>query len=472
MRKKLVFWLVLVLSIATFLAACAPSAEPEQPTPEATVAKEATEPEKEATEPKEEITLTVWWLSSASPEGEEKWWKESAAKYEEKHPQVNVETVLKSMENFFPAWSAAAEAQSGPPDIQYFWEGVWMLPDAWAGNIVPISDYWSEEEFDHLPVDLTSITYNDKVWVAPLGADALWLYYNKEIFEEAGLEPDRDPMEPMSWDEFIEACEKIEAEGYHCLAGGMKGGHLGGFFFSAFAEQNFDHPFDLFPVWIGEEDITDPKYSNWWNKVAELRDKEYFNDDINSLELWESYQRYFATGKAGMTFGSFTGMHPVVEEMGDKAGVMLQMPKFGNGDLANRTTFIKNANYGISSWSPNKEEAADFLLFLHTPERLNAFYEDTGLLPLDDRFDESLIKEDYEKMAWEQTMFEGATPWLEDWAPAMVGSEAYWAGGQNLFAGSSVEEVIQNSADVLEKWREEQPEQVDHFREWMQEGKK
>ncbi|MEJ1644197.1 hypothetical protein SMA60_28675, partial [Escherichia coli] len=47
--------------------------------------------------------------------------------------------------------------------------------------------------------------------------------------------------------------------------------------------------------------------------------------------------------------------------------------------------------WGITSWSEHPEVAADFLMFMHTPDRVNAWFEATGVLPADDRLDTSLI---------------------------------------------------------------------------------
>ena len=51
-----------------------------------------------------------------------------------------------------------------------------------------------------VPVALSSCYYRDKLWGLPDQTNGLCLFYNKEHFRAAGLDPERPP---ATWDELI-----------------------------------------------------------------------------------------------------------------------------------------------------------------------------------------------------------------------------------------------------------------------------
>src|SRR5215211_128333 len=67
---------------------------------------------------------------------------------------------------------------------------------------------------------MTVATYKDRVYGVPLYADVLALFYNKDLFKRAGLDPDKPP---TSLPELREYADKITA-----LGGGIKGYYLPG----------------------------------------------------------------------------------------------------------------------------------------------------------------------------------------------------------------------------------------------------
>jgi ABC-type glycerol-3-phosphate transport system substrate-binding protein len=149
----------------------------------------------------------------------------------------------------------------------------------------------------------------------------------------------------------------------------------------------------------------------------------------------------------------------------DKIGVMM-VPKYASGKLAD-TYVVTAQGWGITSWSQHPQEAADFLMFMHTPERLKAWFDYTGVLPADDRLDPALIEQPQLKQIYEwDTTVSG--PNLENFIPSMMDEQANFAGVQLLFAGDKTpEELGQMTEDVLVKWREQNPDAVKNFETWM-----
>jgi len=65
---------------------------------------------------------------------------------------------------------------------------------------------------------INAMTINDKLYGLPHEGDALVIYYNTEIFEDAGLDPDNPP---ETWEEFIDASKAITNSAENRWAFGM-----------------------------------------------------------------------------------------------------------------------------------------------------------------------------------------------------------------------------------------------------------
>jgi multiple sugar transport system substrate-binding protein len=406
-------------------------------------------------------TLTVWWWGEQEAPGAQQWMDETVALFEDRNPGIKIETVLQSTEQLIPAFKAAAFSKTGP-DIQYFWGGIYTLEDAWQDSIVPISDYIPAEELAHY-INNDEREYDGKIWGASWYLSDNAIPYRKDVFAAAGLDPENPP---KTWDEFLAACEKIKNAGYIPLAVGVKDGWLGGWIWQLLGKQNLDSHQDLLSAAIGKADAKDPKYTEWLYKLAELRDKGYLNDDALSLD-YQQGQELFAQGKAAMVFGNDTFFPSWIESIGeDKIGVM-GVPVYGSGKMADTIT-VTAQGFGITSWSEHKEEAAQFIMFMHSPERLEAWYDATGVFPADDRFDASKIKLPQMRQMFEWVK-EKPSVNLENFAPSLLEEQAIFPGVQLLLSGEGTpEQAADMIASTLEQWRKEYGDAVQNYTKWAQ----
>jgi multiple sugar transport system substrate-binding protein len=78
------------------------------------------------------------------------------------------------------------------------------------GAFLDITDRVAESdviEIDRVfPGPLSSLTWDGRVYGIPRASNTIALYYNKDLFREAGLDPD-DP--PATWDELLEAARTL-----------------------------------------------------------------------------------------------------------------------------------------------------------------------------------------------------------------------------------------------------------------------
>lgn len=405
------------------------------------------------------VTLTMWWWGDQEAAGLKDFVAESVSKYEAAHPNITIKTVLQSTDNLMPNFAAAAKAQKGP-DIEYRWGGIWGLQDAWDGNLAPVSDYIPADELSHY-LNASEDTFDGKIWTAPWYVQPSFpVLYRKDILAKAGI---TDP--PGSWDELISDCGKLRAAGITPIAGGVKDGWFGGWLYSILGSQSLASIDDLKKAVTGEKSFTDPDQAEWWTRLGEMISAKCWNDDIGSLDLYQAQQTW-VDGKSAMTITAGTDVRKFVDQVGgDKVGVMA-MPAYGTGMGAGKLGSTSQT-LGISSWSEHKQEAADFIMYLHTPERLAAFYQATGALPADDRFDPSLI--DVPQVQDLFTMVMDGGPYLENYIPTDLDAKANFAGVQLMFAGKATpQQAAETSESEMARIRTIQPTLMENFKKWAE----
>ncbi|QKJ21319.1 ABC transporter substrate-binding protein [Microbacterium hominis] len=215
-------------------------------------------------------------------------------------------------------------------------------------------------------------TCEGRVSALPYSVMAASVIYNKEIFDELGLEV------PQTWSELIEVCEQLEAAGVTPFYATFKddwtvgqgwydysvGGSLDVLsFFDELAAEGVDVGPDSAVSF--EEDFAEPT-----DRMVELS-STYVNDDAPSRGYGDG-NLAFANGEAGMylqgpwAFGEIAKTAPDLE-LGTFPLPMTEDP----GDLAVRVNMDLAAM--IPEGSRHQEAARDFLEFLYLPENIEAY---------------------------------------------------------------------------------------------------
>jgi sn-glycerol 3-phosphate transport system substrate-binding protein len=79
------------------------------------------------------------------------------------------------------------------------------------GILEPIANWASEEDMnDFMPELLSDLTYDGVVYALPFNRSYQGLYYNKDIFRAAGLDPEKPP---TTWEEYTQYVDQINAMG-------------------------------------------------------------------------------------------------------------------------------------------------------------------------------------------------------------------------------------------------------------------
>ncbi len=462
MKKSLLLFLVfvLILSITVTLLFAGGKRKDDE---------EAAEPAEEpAGEPAQEdifskpTELVFWWYGEEDAPGLSKYVQAACDAYKSLHPNITVNQVHQSSENVVPNFMAAAEVQSGP-DIATVRYGVMNLEQVWAGNVAPISDYVSEEEMSHW-IGKSFATYDGKVWSSDLYAFGFVILYHKDHFKDAGLDPEKLP---VTWDEFMDVSDRLKKAGHDPFSLGFKGG-WGFSLYSFYFYPQFLTFTNILETVSGKRSFADPDAMWVWEKADEYNKAGYFIRAATSVDLGESWQEWRSGNGTMSLIPNQTAMMWLDELGADKVGIM-SFPTLTGKPMD--WIPVAPVSEFITSWSPNKELAADFLSFLHSEEIMSIMIQtmDSNLIPADDRFDMNLVKDPVKRQIfeWVHSGFKTGTWFTDGIIPFSILADGLIPGGQLLITGDlSPKEAAEKMEAAAEEWRSLNPEVFESFKVW------
>ncbi len=400
-------------------------------------------------------TLEMWWWGEQELAGLQAFVDESTAAYK----AATVNTMLQDTAVVISQFQTAAAAGKAP-DIQYLWNGIYHMESVWLGYLRGLDGLVNADVIKASNPTLLS-RYGGNVYrVGWYPIPMLW-YYNKDVFEKAGLDPETPP---KTWDEFLAACDKIKAIGVSPVGGGIQDGYWGEWYLGHALPQNIDTVGEALDLFIGERDFREPKYYEMWSKLEQLKKAGYLNDDMSSLELYPGIDLIVA-GKVGMGVSVGTRLPADSKATNGRIGVMV-MPVYGTGKLAGKP-IMDTQGLGISTDSKDPEAAAAFLEFLHSPERLQAFWEKTGWIPSDTNFDTSVITDQSVKSMWENWALVPNIAYVSNLTPGQFYEQAMVPAAQQVIQGEITgEEAGELAARVVQEWRDFNPDLLDNYKNW------
>jgi len=409
------------------------------------------------------VNLLVWYWGEQEAPGMQNFMKKAVARYNSQQSKVTVTAVLQSSDSLYSAFATAAQAGKGP-DIQYLWGGTQALGDVWLGYCAPLSDYidasWLRENIPQAALAQTN--WGGKQWGMPFYQIGTAFPYNKKMFADAKLNPDEPP---VTWDDYTTALSKLKKIGVSPIGAGFKDQYLGGWLASYFGQQNFDTIEDAIAPFRGSVKYEGPKYTEWINQVQGLVKSGFFNDDVQSINLYQG-QNLFTARKAAIVTSVQPQITSFYRTMGgnDTVGVM-RSPAFGTGKFAN--SFGAPAQVLLlTKFSPHKEEAANFLKFLHTPAMMHLMYQESGAICPDNKFDTSWFDTETDKTMWhwQQTL---PNFWYQYYYPLPFETNGVDPGLQQLWQpNGSVTAAVASMQGAINKWGEQTPEQLSAYKTW------
>lgn len=328
-----------------------------------------------------------------------------------------------------------------------------------SGWITPMQQMIDADNYDLSQIEPNLAAYytiDDQLYSMPFNSSTPIMYYNKEMFEKAGIT------------EIPDSLEGIEAIGEKLLNEGGAGQVISLGIYGWFFEQ-----------FIGKQGL---EYANNGNGRTEPATAVAFDENgaaENILTAWKSlYDKGYApnvgkggdagladfsAGKSAITLGSTASLKQILQDVNGKFEVgTAYFPKVKSTDEGGVS--IGGASlWALNNNDPKKTRATwEFVKFLISPESQAYWNAQTGYFPVTTAAqEEPVFKENVEKYP----QFQTAIDQLHDSSPEYVGAllsvfpearATVESEIENLLNGNAdVEKTVKNMADAINKSIEE-----------------
>ena len=308
--------------------------------------------------------------------------QEIADKFNASQSAYKVQPVYKgSYSDTMNAGIAAFRAGQAPAIIQVYEVGTATMMAA-KGAVKPVYQLMKEnnEKFDpkvYIPT-ITSYysTSKGEMLSMPFNSSTAVMYYNKEAFKKAGLDPDKAP---ATWPEFFEAAKKIKAAGYE---GGFTTNWISWIQlenFSAWHNQSFGTKSNGFDGLDTQLVFNTPLTLKHFTTMYELsKDKTFIyggrENKANPL---------FTSGQVGIHFESIGGYGNMKANCKFDFGVA-RLPYYPDVKGAPQNSIIGGASLWVFQGKSKAEyqAVADYFSFISQPEIQAFWHQNTGYLPI------------------------------------------------------------------------------------------
>jgi ABC-type glycerol-3-phosphate transport system substrate-binding protein len=321
------------------------------------------------------IHLTFW--RNRGTDLENQAYDELVAEFNKEHPDIEVEMVPIAYGDY--ELKLRTEIAAGdPPDIMTI-DTPTLALYASAGAILSLDSYMRKEGHieDLASPTLKGITYEDEIYLSPIVESSVALFYNIHLFEKAGVPlPSKNPNDPMTWAEVLEAAKKISA-----LSPDVTGIDPAQGFPDGESPSYFKMPL----LWQFGGDVLDPDNQTargYLNSPESLEALQFYQDlyQVHKVANVEIPPEALETDRLGMTvLGSW-----MVESLS------MMNPDFRLGEDFGITALPKGTeqavpnggwSLGISSETDYPEEAWEFIRYVTSFEGAKKYVEITGDVP-------------------------------------------------------------------------------------------
>jgi ABC-type glycerol-3-phosphate transport system substrate-binding protein len=369
MRFKLGLILTLACALALGIAGCGGSDDGGSSSASSSETSAAKKPSEVSG------TVTVWDLASGNFAGYDPVNEELIAEFEAKYPKVTVDHVPQPFEGFEPIYKAAFAAHEGPDVMMMLTAAAGAL--SYTQGLEVLNDRITpemQEEITNWGTATPGFSEEGDHYGVPIGSNGQIFYYNKELFEKAGLPRE---FQPKTWDELREAGEKLKAAGILPFTGGDKEGYENGWWFGA-GWQTENTTQEAVELAEGEIPYTDELVAKAFEPEIMLQEAGLFNDDRFTTPLFPDGGKRFANEEAAMVYGpqALIGYYGEYNpKLGEKNVGMFLPP--GSKFLGTENEFA----WSIPTFAKNKDAAWAFIEFMSSKESIAKFVDAEVMLP-------------------------------------------------------------------------------------------
>lgn len=217
---------------------------------------------------------------------------------------------------------------------------------------------------NYFPGPLKSATWDGKYYGVPKATNTIALYYNKDLFKAAGLDPNKPP---QTWDELVADAKKLTdpAKNVYGLTFSAKASEEGTFQFLPWAQMagaTYDH--------INTDGAV--KALTTWKQII---DEKLASPDTLTRSQWDATATFNAGNAAMAISGPWEIDRMLKDAKFDWGTALLPVPQQG----AERSSAMGDYNWAIFSKTKHPEEAFKVLEYFVSKD--DTMFKDYGQLP-------------------------------------------------------------------------------------------
>jgi raffinose/stachyose/melibiose transport system substrate-binding protein len=327
----------------------------------------------------DKVTINWWHITTA--EDQAAVWQSLADEYMEMHPNVDIEITILENEAFKDRMLTVMQA-GDPPDLFQSWGGGVLWTYAEAGllrNIAPeLEGEWKDTFSAQAAVELYG--QNGEYYGVPWDWGAVGIFYNTELWAQAGLDP-KNP--PATWSEFLEAVQTLKDAGITPIAIGQ-GDRWPGHFWWVYLATRMGGGEAFLKAYSREGSFADEPFVQAGEHLLELVELEPFAEGFLGMNYGDS-QILMVNEEAAMELmgqwapGAYAGADTTLgpELLPKLAWMPFPMVEGGAGDPND----VLGGGNGFAVGANAPDEAVDFLKFLTSPEAQVALMEGLSTVP-------------------------------------------------------------------------------------------
>jgi raffinose/stachyose/melibiose transport system substrate-binding protein len=322
-------------------------------------------------------TTITWWHNSNNEPGMG-YYEQVAKDYEADHPGVNIKISAMAHEDMVDKLDAAF--QSGDiPDIYMERGGGELADHVDAGMVRDISDDASEE-IDKIGGSVGGWQIDGKTYALPFSLGVVGVWYNTDLFEQAGI-----TAPPTTMAEWSDDIAKLKDAGITPISVGAGDKWPAAHYWYYTALRSC--PEDVLKDAVTSLDFSDPCFVKAGEVVEDILGTDPFNKGFLTTKAQEgatSASGLLATGKVAMEMqghwepGVMQGLTDDGKGLGDKTG-WFPFPAVEDGQGDPTDALGGGDAWAVSEKAP--DEAVDFVKYLLSDEVQKGFAENDMGLP-------------------------------------------------------------------------------------------
>ncbi|WP_027091382.1 extracellular solute-binding protein [Cohnella thermotolerans] len=276
--------------------------------------------------------------------------------YQKEHPNITIE--FDSLNTDQQKQKLKTQAASKEiPDITMVNPAAQMKPFVDANLFVPLNDVLDKNGLRDTYQSglLDYYSFNGNTYALPDGNNIEVVYYNKDLFQQAGISAP-----PATFDELLADVKALKAKGITPMAVGEKDTWTGSFIFMNILLRTNGGPGFLKDVVDGKKTFEDPAFIEAVERFQDLIQAGAFEEGATAVDA-DSGRNLFTTGKAAMyMLGTWETGSIDASPIGGKVAAFQFPTVDGKGDI-NQFMLAPGTGYAIAANSEHIQEAKDFL---------------------------------------------------------------------------------------------------------------